>query len=152
MNSDFTYICIAVFTILFTISLYYSSMNTSFEKAFRDSLYSNWYPLLPQQDSLLHDYLEWKGFVWFIFFLLMFTGGCIGSTGGGIKMIRHLTASSEIQFSGIQKTHPSRCRATNQTRWKNHSVPEIIYNFLAFFLCIYHSIYGRRCNNGNARA
>ncbi len=38
------------------------------------------------------NYLLWPAQAWSIIFLLMFVGACIGSTGGGIKVIRHVVA------------------------------------------------------------
>lgn len=38
------------------------------------------------------NYLLWPAQAWFIIFLLMFVGASIGSTGGGIKVIRHVVA------------------------------------------------------------
>jgi Trk-type K+ transport system membrane component len=34
------------------------------------------------------DYETWPGFSRVVLFLLMFVGGCFGSTGGGMKVIR----------------------------------------------------------------
>jgi trk system potassium uptake protein TrkH len=34
------------------------------------------------------DFNAWGGFAWMVFFLLMFIGGCTGSTSGGIKVFR----------------------------------------------------------------
>ena len=37
------------------------------------------------------DYLQWSNLSQIVIFILMFIGGCAGSTGGGIKVIRILT-------------------------------------------------------------
>lgn len=34
------------------------------------------------------DYMQWRPFMWCIVFFLMFTGGCAGSTAGGVKWVR----------------------------------------------------------------
>ena len=36
------------------------------------------------------NYTAWPSFLWIILFLLMFIGGCSGSTSGGVKIFRHL--------------------------------------------------------------
>jgi len=70
------------------------------------NLYHNYYPTL--QESLRHaffqvatiltttgfasaDYEKWPYFSQVILFALMFVGGCTGSTGGGIKVLRIVT-------------------------------------------------------------
>ena len=40
------------------------------------------------------DYLQWGGVALAVFFALMFTGGCTGSTAGGVKMFRYCIAWS----------------------------------------------------------
>lgn len=52
------------------------------------------------------DYLEWKEYAWFLIFLLMFVGACVGSTGGGIKVVRHVIAWKFIKRSFSQLVHP----------------------------------------------
>ncbi len=78
------------------------------------------------------DYMEWEGFLWFFLFLLMFTGGCIGSTAGGIKMIRVLVLLKNTRLEFRRLLHPM---AVIPVRVNKKSIPqEIIHNFLAFFL------------------
>jgi trk system potassium uptake protein TrkH len=36
------------------------------------------------------DYTVWPSFLWIVLILLMFIGGCSGSTSGGVKIFRHL--------------------------------------------------------------
>lgn len=52
------------------------------------------------------DYMQWPQFAWFLIFILMFVGGCTGSTAGGIKVLRHLLLikNSIINFRSIM--HP----------------------------------------------
>ncbi len=49
------------------------------------------------------DYSKWNGFVKTILFILMFIGGCAGSTGGSIKVIRIYTlfkqAINELKYN-----------------------------------------------------
>ena len=118
------------FTVLFTLSLYFIH-NTEFEKAFRDSFFQL-VSIITTTGFITADYLEWRGFLWFIIFLLMFTGGCIGSTGGSMKMIRHLLLLRNTSQEFKRLIHPS---AVFPTRFEGKTIPtEIIYNFLAFFL------------------
>jgi trk system potassium uptake protein len=54
------------------------------ERGFRESLFQV-VSIVTTTGFVTTDYLEWKGYIWFLIFLLMFTGGCIGSTGEGSK-------------------------------------------------------------------
>ncbi|MEX0905077.1 MAG: potassium transporter TrkG [Balneolaceae bacterium] len=52
------------------------------------------------------DYSLWLPFTGSLLFLLFFTGGCAGSTGGGIKMIRLLIIVKNIRREFKQILHP----------------------------------------------
>jgi trk system potassium uptake protein TrkH len=45
--------------------------------------------ILSTPGSAIADYEQWPSFARMVLFLLMFVGGCSGSTAGGIKVIRH---------------------------------------------------------------
>ena len=61
----------------------------------------------------------------------MFTGGCIGSTSGGIKMIRILVLIKNMRLEFKRLLHPM---AVIPVRINGKTIPpEIIHNFLAFF-------------------
>ncbi len=121
---------IGIFTLLFTLSLAILHQ-FGIEKAFRDSLFQL-VSIITTTGFISADYLQWKGFLWFVIFLLMFTGGCIGSTGGGMKMIRHLLLLKNTTQEFKRLIHPD---AVLPTRLDGKTIPsEIIYNFLAFFL------------------
>ncbi|NCD43446.1 MAG: TrkH family potassium uptake protein, partial [Bacteroidia bacterium] len=79
-----------------------------------------------------YDYLQWPTFVWFIIVLLMFTGGCAGSTGGGIKMSRILLLLKNSTLELKRQIHPN---ALIPVKLNNRTVPqELVNNVLAFFL------------------
>lgn len=121
---------ISIITIVFTASILIFEQ-TGFEKAFRDSLFQV-VSIITTTGFVTVDYLEWKGFMWFIIFLLMFTGGCIGSTGGGLKMIRVLIFLKNSRLELKRLIHPM---AIVPVRINKKTIPpEIIQNFLAFQL------------------
>ena len=45
-----------------------------------------------------HDYDQWNNFGRGILILLMFVGGCAGSTGGGMKVIRHVLFAKVLRL------------------------------------------------------
>lgn len=121
---------IGVFTLFLTIAVLFVH-HAGIEKSFRDSLFQV-VSITTTTGFITDDYLQWKGFLWYAIFLLMFTGGCIGSTGGGIKMIRILVLVKNTRLELKRLIHPM---AVIPVRVNNKTIPpEIIHNFLAFFL------------------
>ncbi|HOI86638.1 MAG TPA: TrkH family potassium uptake protein [Lentimicrobium sp.] len=107
-------------------------------KAFRDSLFQV-VSIVTTTGYITSDYLLWPYFTWVLIFLLMFTGGCAGSTGGGIKIVRIilLLKNSALELKRI--IHP---QALLPVRLNGKAISQqIIFNVLAFFL-IYILIFG----------
>jgi len=126
----FYLILIGGLTLIFTAGLMYFH-NLGLERAFRDSLFQL-VSIITTTGYISADYLQWKDFLWFIIFLLFFTGGCIGSTAGGMKMVRHLLLLRNTTQEFKRLIHPD---AVLPTRLDGKTIPsDIIYNFLAFFL------------------
>jgi len=78
------------------------------------------------------DYEQWSFSSQFILFMLMFFGGCAGSTGGGIKMLRvHILVKSV--FAEITRLlHP---HAVVPVRIGGIAVPrEVVANIVGFFI------------------
>jgi trk system potassium uptake protein len=100
------------------------------EKAFRDGLFQV-VSIVTTTGFVSADYLSWKPFIWFLIFILMFTGGSAGSTGGGIKAIRTLLLikSSVIELKRL--VHP---RAYIPVRYDTKPISQdVITKVLAFF-------------------
>ena len=57
-----------------------------------------------------HDFDGWNNFGRGLLFLLMFIGGCAGSTGGGLKVIRHVLFLKILRLELEQAYHPSVVR------------------------------------------
>ncbi len=57
-----------------------------------------------------HDFDRWNSFGRGVLFLLMFVGGCAGSTGGGLKVIRHILFLKILRLELEQSFHPSVVR------------------------------------------
>lgn len=56
------------------------------------------------------DFNRWNSFSRGILLVLMFIGGCAGSTGGGLKVIRHILFVKILQLEVEQAYHPSVVR------------------------------------------
>jgi len=131
-NEEFLFFLkmIGIFTLIFTVSLFVINQ-TGLEYTFRKSLFQI-VSIITTTGFTTTDYMEWEGFLWFFLFLLMFTGGCIGSTAGGLKMIRVLVLFKNTRLEFRRLLHPM---AVIPVRINGKTIPqEIIHNFLAFFL------------------
>ncbi|TVR42561.1 MAG: TrkH family potassium uptake protein [Bacteroidia bacterium] len=131
-NEEFLFFLklMGAFSLLFFVLLMIVNQ-TGVEYTFRKSLFQV-VSIVTTTGFTTKDYMEWSGFLWFFLFLLMFTGGCIGSTAGGIKMIRVLVLVKNTRLEFKRLLHPM---AVIPVRINGKSIPqEIIHNFLAFFL------------------
>lgn len=108
-------------------------INSSFgvENSFRLSLF-HVVSLITTTGFVSANYELWAPFAQIVFFVLLFFGGCAGSTGGGIKIVRHLLLYKNSMLELRRLIHP---QAIIPVRFNSVSVkPDIILNVLAFFL------------------
>ena len=54
-----------------------------------------------------HDFDAWNSFGRGVLFLVMFVGGCAGSTGGGLKVIRHVLFVKILKLEVEHAFHPT---------------------------------------------
>ena len=82
-----------------------------------------------------HDFDRWNSFARGILFLLMFVGGCAGSTGGGMKVIRHVLFLKILRLEIEQAFHPTVVRPL---RLGGNTVddPDLRKNILVYFSLI----------------
>ena len=131
-NEEFRYyiFAILIITLIVSIALIFT-YGSGFEKGFRDSLFQV-VSIITTTGFVTADYLLWPFFVWLIIFMLMFAGGCAGSTGGGIKMMRQLLLLKNSSVELKRLIHPN---AIIPVRFNGKPVSqEIMFNILAFFL------------------
>jgi trk system potassium uptake protein TrkH len=104
------------------------------EEGFRNALFQT-VAIVTTTGFVTSDYLLWPNFAWFVILLLMFTGGCAGSTAGGIKMVRHLLLFRNSLLELKRQVHPF---AVIPVRLNGKPVSQnIIYNVLAFYLIFF---------------
>ncbi|MEM6776085.1 MAG: TrkH family potassium uptake protein [Planctomycetota bacterium] len=85
------------------------------------------------------DFDQWNNFGRGILLLLMFVGGCAGSTGGGMKVIRHVLFYKILRCE-IERAH--RPRVVRPLRVGGVAVddPKLAHNILLYF-CIVLAIF-----------
>jgi len=128
---------IVIITILISIGLVLHNLNDSVETSFRNALFTA-VSILTTTGFVTVDYYLWPTFLWIMVFMLMFIGGSAGSTGGGIKIVRHLLLVKNSWIELKRAIHP---QAIIPVKFNGKSVPQqIIFNVMAFFL-IYMMIF-----------
>ncbi len=101
------------------------------EKAFRDTLFQV-VSIVTTTGFVSADYTGWTPFITMLFFIMMFFGGCAGSTAGGVKIVRHIILIKNSILELKRQLHPS---AIIPVRFNNRAVdPSITYNVVAFIM------------------
>jgi trk system potassium uptake protein TrkH len=131
-NEEFKYylLFILIVTIIITF-IHQPHVTFGIEESFRNSLF-HVVSLVTTTGYVSSDYENWAPFSRILFFALLFIGGCAGSTGGGIKFVRHLLLFKNSSLELKRLIHP---RAIIPVRLNGKSVSqEIISNVQAFFI------------------
>ncbi|MEM7473603.1 MAG: TrkH family potassium uptake protein [Planctomycetota bacterium] len=77
----------------------------NFSTALRDSIFQV-VAIMTTTGFATADYDIWNNFGRGVLFLLMFVGGCAGSTGGGMKVIRHVLLAKILRLELELSYHP----------------------------------------------
>ena len=123
---------ILISTIVIAFSLYISN-GIPGEKAFRDSLFQV-VSITTTTGYATANYQVWAPLAFGILLLLFFVGGCAGSTGGSVKVVRHLLLMRNISAEFKRLVHP---RAVIPVRFDNKIVPPGIISNVMTFLFLY---------------
>jgi len=121
---------IVIISVFIAIGLFLT-MGLDIEKSTRDSLFTV-VSIITTTGFVTADYSLWPSFLWMLIFALMFIGGSAGSTGGGVKIIRHLLLIKNSFLEMKRSIHP---QAIIPVKYNGKSVnQQIIFNVMAFFL------------------
>lgn len=84
------------------------------------------------------DFSAWPSFLPFLVFLFAFMGGCAGSTGGGIKMIRFMLFFKQGLRELYRLIHPNALFPIKLgTKTVSDRVVEAVWGFLAVYMFAY---------------
>ena len=89
------------------------------------------------------NYLLWPGAALFLIFLLMFSGASTGSTGGGIRMARHLIVLKNIKNIFVKLNHPrsiSFIKLNGKSLTENTNISILSFVVLYLFLFVLGTI------------
>jgi trk system potassium uptake protein TrkH len=82
------------------------------------------------------DFEQWSEFAKYFIFLLMFVGGCAGSTGGGMKMLRVLLLLKQGYRELYRLIHP---HAVVHVKFNNQKVsPDVMDSIWGCYSCVDH--------------
>jgi trk system potassium uptake protein TrkH len=131
-NDEFRYYLFLILGVSIFIALIHQPhVDFHPEEAFRHALF-HVVSLVTTTGYVSSDYENWAVFSRMIFFILLFIGGSAGSTGGGIKVVRHLLLFKNGFLELKRLIHP---RAIIPVRLNGKAVSsEIISNVQAFFI------------------
>ncbi len=85
------------------------------------------------------DYFLWPGFLPVLLLFTSFVGGCAGSTGGGMKVIRTLLLWKQGQREIVRLIHPT---ARVAVTLGNKRLPEDVINAVWGFFALYIASFG----------
>jgi len=84
------------------------------------------------------DFIFWPMAGVMLLFMLMFSGGCTGSTSGGIKMARHLVVIKNISSVFTKLTHPNMITSIRLNgKMINDSTNNTIVSFIILYLFLF---------------
>ncbi len=132
-DSEFTAYIFIIFisTILITVNLYATNFYSSIEESFRYASFQV-ASIITTTGFATTDYEKWGNFPKYILFILMFVGGCAGSTGGGMKVIRIITLFKQSLIEIRRMIYP---KATFNVRINNKPIEiSLIHNILGFVI------------------
>ena len=131
-NTEFKYyLGFTIFASLFIMIIHLPHVDFHWEEAIRQSLF-HVVSLTTTTGYVTSDFENWAPFSRMIFFALLFVGGCAGSTGGGIKFVRHIVLFKNGWTELKRLIHP---RAVIPVKFNDKAVSsDIISNVQAFFI------------------
>ncbi len=122
--------------VFITLTLYFAT-DRDFSTSFRHSFFQV-IAQITTTGCATTDYMKWPELGWSFMFILLFAGGCTGSTTGGIKMARHLLALKNIKSLFLRLSHPN---VVTPIKLNGKIVPENINLMMLLFTFIYILIF-----------
>lgn len=103
------------------------------EEAFRKALFQV-VTLHTSTGFATDDYNNWMPFTWLLLAYAIFSGGCTGSTSGGVKNMRLLIVARNIKNEFARMVHP---RAVMSVRINRQTVSPTVISTVSTFVLLY---------------
>jgi trk system potassium uptake protein TrkH len=126
-----------IISTLSVYALYTQSVYHDFPEAFRQALFQT-VSIATTSGFVTSDYASWPVFIPVLLLFSSFIGGCAGSTGGGIKVIRVLLLIKQGQREMLRLIHPNAKVTVKVGRQPvNNSIIDAIWGFFAAYVALF---------------
>jgi trk system potassium uptake protein TrkH len=126
-----------VSTAAVAVSLMVAGPHDSWTRALRDGAFQV-VSIQTTTGFISADYEPWNSFAKTLLLLLMFVGGCAGSTAGGIKVVRLLVLAKNARYEVRRELHP---QAVLPVKVSGRVIPEAVRNSVLGFFFLYVSVF-----------
>jgi trk system potassium uptake protein TrkH len=131
------YTAVLVSSSLFIAALVWATSTVSANTAIRDAFFAV-VSLASTTGFVTADYEKWQPLAQFILFMLLFMGGCAGSTAGAMKVIRVLLFVKQAVHEFFVTTHP---HAVSTPRLNGKPVTRDMMRAVSGFIGLYLLVY-----------
>ena len=126
-----------VITTLSVYALYIQSAEHDLPQAVREGIFQA-VSIATTSGFVTTDYANWPAFVPVLLLFASFVGGCAGSTGGGIKVIRVLLLIRQGQREIMRLIHPSAQVVVKVGKQPvNNSIIDAVWGFFAAYVALF---------------
>ncbi len=131
-NEEFrVYVWVSLMLIALVTSIVFIREDINLEEAFRASAFQV-ISIITTTGFGTADFTLWGPFVMLLFFVLMFSGACAGSTSGGMKLVRFIVIFKNSYSELKRQVHP---KAILPVRFNGKVIhADLISKMMAFFL------------------
>ena len=132
LHCYFALIAAATFSIAAGISKMYGGFGTALRHAFFNTM-----SIVSTAGFGTVDFVQWPEYAQYILVLLMFIGGCAGSTGGGLKLSRVMLLVKTAGADVVQMLHPREVRRVQMDGKRvDAATTKAVYSFFFLYVLI----------------
>lgn len=126
-----------IISTLSVYALYSQSANHDFANAFREAVFQT-VSIATTSGFVTSDYAHWPVFIPVLLLFSSFIGGCAGSTGGGMKVIRVLLLIKQGQREMLRLIHPNAQVTVKVGKLPvNNSIIDAVWGFFAAYVALF---------------
>lgn len=127
----YTYFTLILIGVVTLIVYFVGATDGKLELAFREAAFQV-LAIITTTGFGSADYTSWGPFLTVLFFILMFSGACAGSTSGGMKLVRFLVLFKNSYLELKRQVHP---KAILPVRFSGKAIPQdVVSRILSFFI------------------
>ena len=135
-NSEFKAYLLIVAALVIAVTISLRNVYSSFGDRLRFSSFQV-VSLMTTTGFSTADFMQWPAATQFLLFVTFFIGGCLGSTSGGVKVIRWLVLGKQVQNETRKMLHPHGVFAIRLNGRPGRK--DIVFN-VAAFMALYFAL------------